>query len=360
MHKRFWALVLALLMVLSLAACGAKDDDDDEEDGDDRDRVSIEDVLQRGRRETVDPETLPEEAKHLLSRFGWYGGFEKTAFDAEHIDPGSSVLDETFPHAVDFDAYPGPAAEEFAVGDPRGQFSMCSVYDAEKTDWILKHIFHYTQHDIDALREAADESELSFYYEDGSYYIFAGGVGGGYEIFPCHVETDGERYCVTYASYFGDGEFGFVGMQYAELSEEEIDGETYWTLHKWSSTVPEAEDTPSESLAQDCAGSWVLDADGMSEVLISDVADGHFTMQCGFYRLVGFTADAVLQSDGKTAVFTDAEGGEFSGWAELGRDAITLHVFCCPDYEDASLFYDYFSDNNPFTYSRGGSAPEAG
>lgn len=358
MHKRFWALVLALLMVLSLAACGAKQDDDDDDD-DKEDRVPIEDILRHdGRRKTVDPDTLSEEALRFLSLFGWYETENKHAFDASHIEMNSNLLDYTFTHAVNFNAYPGPEAEQFVQGDPRGQFSMCNIYDAEKTDWILQNIFHYTQHDITALRDAADESELSYYYEDGSYYIESGGVGGGYEIFPCHVETDGERWYVTYASYFGDGMFSFCGMQYAELSEDTIDGERYWTLHKWSETVPEAEHAPSDRLASDCAGSWILDSDGVSEVTISDVADGHFKLQAGFYRLVGFTADAVLQSDGATAVFTDAEGGEFSGWVELGADQLVVHVFCCPDYIDDSPFYDYFHDNSPFTFSRSGADSE--
>ena len=353
--KRLLSFLLALVMVISLAACGSSHNDD--EDDDDRDS-DTESELFGSDREVLDPAQLDEDAVIFLCWFGWYGERGKTKFNCEDITPDSSVLDFTFTHAVPFDNYPGPEVDDFTQGDPRGRFSSCSIYDAEKTDWILKNIFHYSQRDIDAMRAVADEDELSYYYEDGSYYIEAGGVGGGYDVRPCYVETDGDYYYITYASYFGDGEFRFVGIQYAVMSKERIDGDEYWTLHYWNSSVPEPEYKPDDRILEACAGSWVLDEDGLSELEISNVTYCHFELYAGFFRLIGFTADAVLQSDGRTAVFSDNDGGDFSGWMELGEDKIVLHVFCCPDYTDEGFVDEFFDNGKPFVYSRSSGEPE--
>ena len=341
MQKRVWALLLALIMMLSLAACGAKDDDDDD---DERDSKSLEEILAPERsREIVDPDTFDEDAVRFLCWFGWHS-WDAAEYDSENISIDTGVLNDWFTHAVPFDEYPGPDCQDFVDGDPRGRFDSCSIYDAEKTDWILKNIFHYTQQDIEAAREAAEQDELPYYYEDGSYYISVGGVGGGYEVRPVYVETDGSKYYITYASYSGDGVIEYDGLWYAEMGHEEIDGETYWTLYKWSQSVPEPEKAPNDRLLRACEGDWLLD-DGISQLQITNVTDGTCTVQAGFYRMCAFTANARLQSDGRTLVYEDTERNGFCGRITLDKDALTLRGYACPEDYNGGTMYDFFEDS---------------
>ena len=125
---------------------------------------------------------------------------------------------------------------------------MC--FDGEKTDWILTHIFHYSEEDIDAMQRMANLQALSYYYSDGVYYIQAGGVGGGHEVQFKSVQTDGEKYYVTYDIWFGDGEMQYAGTPYAVLGVEEIDGAYYWTLYEWRPAAPETAPAAPEEDAE--------------------------------------------------------------------------------------------------------------
>ena len=232
MRRRVWAALLALVLLCALSACSRSAD------------------TEYDVRVDVDPATLSDNANILLRYFGWYTG---AGYDAADITAETNVLACDFPHAVDFDSYPGPAAEWRENSDPRGRYGTCMCFDGEKTDWILTHIFHYTDEDIDEMQRMANLQALSYYYSGGVYYIQTGGVGGGHEVQFKTVQTDGEKYYVTYDIWFGDGEMQFVGTQYAVLGIEEIDGAYYWTLYEWSSEVPETAAAPAEEAAQDDA-----------------------------------------------------------------------------------------------------------
>ena len=255
MGKRLWALLLALVMTFSLTACSRGKGGESDAD----------------LRIDIDPETLSQEACAFLCWFGWYNGAK---YDAANITAATNVLACDFPHAVPFNNYPGPAAQEFQPSDPRGRYSSCSIYDGEKTDWILTNIFHYTGSDIDELRRAANQEALPYYYAEGKYYIEVGGVGGGYDVQPRTVQTDGEKYYITYDAWFGDGEMRYIGVQYAVMGAELIDGAYYWTLYEWrpeaqgdassadptpapAETAPAAPDSPAQDANGAATSPWL-------------------------------------------------------------------------------------------------------
>ena len=299
---------------------------------------------------TVDPRELPEGLSAFLSCFGWYGMFGPGTFDASAIGEGNTVLGGPFELLVNFDAYPGEGTEQWVDGDPRGRWGWCYGYDAEKTDWILENIFNYTPEDIAWARAWGEDPARDYYYEDGMYYVFQGGVGGGFDAYPCYVETDGTYYYVTYISYLGDGYVALDGISYAVVKPKEIDGTTWWSLYYWSGEVP-----PSEgAVLGELAGEWVLAEDPNSGLSIDTAPDGTAALGVRFYRMASFTANAVSMPDGKTAIFTDTdpESG-FSGWLTQEGDRITLHVIPMPSWGE-DPWGGYFDGD--FQFHRAGSA----
>lgn len=224
---------------------------------------------------------------------------------------------------VPFDSYPGPKEEYLCETDPLGRWQGCYRYDAKKTDSILKTVYHFSDGTIRALREHGDDENAHYYYLDGCYYLPMQGVGGGTICRPMYAESDGVDLYLYYAAYNGDVMFYPAGVQYAVLSKDKLDGESVWTLKYWSRDLPVIGTPAADESNIAWMGDWVLDEDGLSSMRLSDCANGKFQLYAGFFRLVGFDAEAQFIKGSELAVFSSSDGSEFQGWMELEDDAIT-------------------------------------
>lgn len=366
--KKLLCLLLALLMLLSLAACGSKPDEDDEEPAErhvsrrEKDEKK-EDPLPlpaatekpRAERKPVDPKEIPDGALSLLGRFGWFARSDAQSFTGCAEDAvrlmrcGSDLI-------VGFDAYPGPKAEYRSKPDPRGRWDYCVVFDAEKFDRILRTVYYFSDDAICTIRESGEEEYAGYYYLDGCYYVAQMGVGGGTVCLPFYAESDGADLYLYYAAYNGDVMFYPAGVQYAVLSEEELDGERCWTLTYWSKTLPVIGQAASD---EDCAarmGDWLLEADGLSTMRLSDYKDGTFRFYAGFFRLVGFDAEAQFIKGDGIAMFSACDGSSFQGWMQISDDEIVLHVYTAPE-ADGYLDHAGYFDGKALRFVRGTPAP---
>ncbi len=374
--KRFLCLLLAVLMLCSLAACGDRSRDNEDEERTERHmRHSARDDRPNDEasspaednspftketapaetpaplaRRSVDLSEIPEDLMIFLSRFAWYGSSDIVSFTD---DPACAInlMRSGFELIVNFDGYPGPTEEYLHDGDPLGRWQGCYRYDAEKTDRILKTVYHFSDSTIRALREHGEDANANYYYSDGSYYLPPLGVGGGFICYPCYAESDGTTLYLYYAAYAGDVMFYPAGIQYAEVSKEKLDGMETWTLKYWSRKLPLIGSAPDDAAADAALGDWELEADSLSSMRISDYADGRFHFIVGFYRLVGFEADAQLITHDGIALFSASDFSGFQGWVELADDTVTLHIYDSPDeYGNAS--FDGFFDGKAFRFVR--------
>lgn len=367
--KRILCLMLALLMLLSLAACGSKPVDDEEGETAERhvsrrneERKAEEPTAApvvtespRSERKPVELPEIPDEVLHLLGRFGWYArssaqSFTGSADDAVRLMRCGSEL------IVNFDAYPGPKSVYQSKADPRGRWQFCEIFDAEKFDGILKTVYHFSDAAIRAIRESGEDENAGYYFLDGSYFISEQGVGGGTICRPIYAESDGVDLYLYYAAYNGDVMFYPAGVQYAVLSEGKLDSEPVWTLKTWSRDLPSIGTPASDESCTVWMGDWVLEEDGLSSMRLSDYAEGKFKFYAGFFRLVGFDAEAQYIKGSELAVFSSCDGSEFQGWMELNDDTVTLHVLDAPTLHGQDGFGGYFDDRS-FRFIRGSAVP---
>ncbi|MBR2716527.1 MAG: hypothetical protein IKD79_02170, partial [Oscillospiraceae bacterium] len=307
-------------------------------------------AAERPERWKVDPESLPESLSAFLDYFCWYGMFGADEFSSSQIGEYNSVMGGQFELCVDFDSYPGEAAEQWIQSDPRGRWGSCYAYDGEKTEWILMNVFNYSSKNILDTRARGDDPSRDYYYEDGTYYVYQGGVGGGFICYPCYAETDGEKYYVNYMIYSGDGYISLDGMGFAVVKPFEADGREYWSLSYWAGQIMELGEAPREltEVLKGCEGRWVLEDDEASSLTIG-APDGLMTdIGARFSGMAEFSAFALLM-DESSMVFFDYDSG-FSGWMDLGEDEITMHVIPLPDFWDPSGYGEYF--DGPFVFLR--------
>lgn len=375
--KRFLSLLLAVLMLCSLSACGDRARGNADEDiaerhvrhsstgketgnetaapseatqppADAAERPEESPVLHP--RHRVDLSEIPDDLMIFLSRFGWYGYSDITCFTDDE-DCALNLMCCGFELIVDYDGYPGPEEEYLLNGDPLGRWQGCYRYDAEKTDRILKTVYHFSDGTIRAIREHGEDVNANYYYSDGSYYLPALGVGGGFICCPCYAESDGTNLYLYYAAYAGDVMFYPAGIQYAEVSKENLDGEETWTLNYWSRTPPFIGIAPDDDAAAAALGDWELEDDGLSSLRLSDYSDGRFHFYAGFFRLVGFEGDAQLINRDGIALFSSSDGSGFQGWLELGKDFVTLHAYHSPD-EYGNACFDGLFDGRAYRFVR--------
>ena len=356
--KKLICLLLALLMLLSLCACGSKPSEDEEDEPAERhvsrrseekkaeDPSSAPAVTEKPRseRSPVDPSEIPDAVLRLLNGFGWFARSDAQTFTAS-ADDAIRLMRCGFELIVPFDFYSGPKTVFQSKADPLGRWQNCEICDAEKFDRILKTVYHFSDEAIRAIRESGEEENASYYYLDGCYYVSEMGVGGGSISIPLYAESDGVDLYLYYAGYNGDVMFYPAGLQYAVLSEEAMDGEQVWTLKYWSRTLPVIGSPVSDEIGAAWMGDWILEEDGLSSMRLSDCENGKFNLYAGFYRLVGFEAEAQWIKDSELAVFSASDGSEFQGWMELREDSVTLHVSVAPNEYGQSSFGGYFDDH---------------
>lgn len=370
--KRSLSLLLALLMLLSLAACGSKPREEEEAEPAERhvsrrseqkeskkadEPTATPAVAEapRSERVGVDPSEIPDEVLRLLGRFGWYArsdarSFRSTGEDALRLMRCGADL------IVNFDSYPGPKSVYQSKADPRGRWQYCEVFDADKFEGILKTVYHFSDDAVRAIRENGEDENAGYYFLDGSYYLTEQGVGGGTVCRPLYAESDGVDLYLYYAAYDGDVMFDPAGVQYAVLSEIEMDGDPVWTLKTWSRDLPVIGQPASEEACAARMGDWVLEEDGLSSMRLSDCAEGQFQFYAGFFRLVGFDAEAQFIKGNELAVFSCSDGSEFQGWMEFSDDSVTMHVLPAPKNYGATSF-DGFFDDRSFRFVRGSAVP---
>lgn len=214
--------------------------------------------------EVLDPATLPEqeELHRVLNQFyGWYWDEQNgKEYDSEKATDGTgNILARVCGHGscAAFYLYPGIAPEDhWNEPDPMGWSDLGSyaVYDGPTVHWILSHIFHVSDEDIETLAARAEEQKQVHREGDpqGSftYLIPIGGVGDPFqEAVITGVVRKGDVYEITYDMYFtlpvsdlNDPTQGeYIETCRAEMMYEEIDGTSYWTMLRNTSKIEEEE-----------------------------------------------------------------------------------------------------------------------
>ena len=307
------SLLLVISMALSLiAGCSSGETDSSEE------FATVEESI-----EVIAPEEIPEDLITFLNWFGWYSLSGNNVFDSEHINEESNVMNLAFTHCVNYDAYPGEKALRFQ-NDPSGKFDYCDIYEQSKVDWILQTIFHYSEKDMEWIKSASSDE---YYIKDGYYYVKTGGVGGGFDAKPLYAEKEGNTLKLTFALYQGDVMEYLAGIRYAVVSKE---GD-YWTLRYWSSDVP----SKSLKIDTEIQGNWGVEGDSSKSLVIEKETSSGIPIHVTLEKGAGFSADAIVQSDGKHAVFSDINSN-YSGWMEFTENTVILHV--CTDTLDMQTF----------------------
>lgn len=366
--KRIVCLFLALVMLLALAACGSSEPKAENE----ADRPAAQDTEHEApkdapsaenteapiekepvpERRSVDPDSIPEALTNFLARFGWYGGFGGSESFQSSKEDALRLTRSGFELILFFDGYPGAKSEYLSGEDPLGRWPFCSAYEADKADRILQTVYHLSDDAIQAIRDAGENEDAYVYYHDGKYYVRSLGVGGGYVCYPLYAETDGTDLYLYYAAYAGDVEYSPAGLQYAVVSEEELDGETVWTLKYWSRDLPLIGLPDLFGAVKQLVGDWVLEEDGLSSMRIEETFEGGFCFYVGFFRLVGFDAEAKLIKGHDIALFSSTDGAPFQGRIDMEKDALTLTILDAPNEYGADAFGGYF-DGRSFRFVRG-------
>ena len=203
----------------------------------------------------IDPSDLPEDLTEFLQVFtnSYTSGenYKTRAFDCKDISLSNSALVNCIvrnPTCVNPSLYPGGKVSTTfeSYVDPLGEFQGGTLeYPKDKLIWVLKNIFHIGEKDAyDMLQSALDNyTDLYEYEKDGEMYLYRsiGGVGGpGYVVAYDTVRFDGEKYYIIYDQAFERSSVNIESSEYyVEVSLDEIGGESYWTMYKHTSDIPE-------------------------------------------------------------------------------------------------------------------------
>ena len=280
-------------------------------------------------RAAVDPSSLPDDLLGFLARFAWVGRTDLQAFFGTDINCVLPLMNWGFELISAYDSYPGPACE-WAESDALGRYDGCYVYDADKTEHILQTVYQVDAETVEEIREAGLSGYANFTYFDSKYYVSPLGTDGGFVCFPCYVEDDGVKLYIYYAVYYGDSMFYPAGLCYAEVSRADFDGQSVWSLDYWSRTLPVI-GMPEYRDGAAALGDWVLADDGLSSLRMKQHSEGRYSFYAGFFRLIGFDAEAQLITDDGVAMFSASDGSGFQGWMQISEDELVLHIFACPE-----------------------------
>ena len=196
----------------------------------------------------INPETLPESLEIFLNQFhfGYIDSADGKEYDCEnpdwhlilHIATNGSCVNLSHP----VDTVKTVEADQF---DPLGKYTEKGyiTFREKNVLWIAENIFHTGSDRAEELLEYALREGIFLYeFNDLGETCLCNrffGVGGpGYEINFRFAKTDGERYYVTYDRKIEGGSDYDAETWYAEVSEEELDGEKYWTLYRHSAETP--------------------------------------------------------------------------------------------------------------------------
>ena len=184
--------------------------------------------------EPYDIANLPEGIDDFLGNFGWYSNRGED-YDCEgYIDYDKFYL-SFFNNDIglyNIHYYDNVYISDEAL-DPLNKFEYAYGLDGYRADFVLKNVYNWSD---DMIQAAKDNDDSYYYFYDGNYYAYVGGVGGGYVPEIKSVEFNGTRYHITYDLItYGEGD-EFVGTHYAELEYKVIDGKGYWSIYKDSTT----------------------------------------------------------------------------------------------------------------------------
>ncbi len=168
----------------------------------------------------------------LLSWYEWFGADYNcteaaAAFGSDwHANLLMGIV--CHPSCVDFELYSADYQEVWGTRDPQGRWDSYSRIAASEAEWILKNIFHCSQSDISAMRDALTEFK-HVYYLDGYYYGQLLGVGDGFYTKNMEVSRYGERYLVRFQMYEWPADY-YMYTKYAVVGKSRLGGKSYWTL----------------------------------------------------------------------------------------------------------------------------------
>ena len=169
---------------------------------------------------------------YFLAKFMWLSD----TYDCTAVTSSSewrSILEGVIAHpsCCDEAYYPGELAEESWDGtDPLGKWTSYRKFSEAKAYWILTNIFNVTDADYHALQEQIFANTHTYLYDDGYYYSFLGGVGGGYQATIEDIQQENGDYIVQFS--VDDDYFSMHKELTARLQFKNIDGRYYWSLYQ--------------------------------------------------------------------------------------------------------------------------------
>ena len=313
--KRLCALLCALLMLCSLAACGAENAPPETEDPppetaepDGGDVIIIEPTETEPPADTpeptpppeptpvpvmapIDPLEIPDGLADFLVSFNYgysdrQGGRE---YDCENcVDVRANILAQmvTSASCVDYSLYPGEQPVfHWADGttDPQnmaGEGGNYGEFDPAQVEWIAENILHITEKDYRAVLSRCTVSG-AFYLDkntEGEERFFisvpkANEPNGMVRVLS--ASSDGTRFELVYDYLIKPNYYQNCYLAVAELRE--IDGVRYWTLRSQTAKVPDYAPEPAPELFALLTDLFYLnDADGMNHAVLRISEDGSF------------------------------------------------------------------------------------
>lgn len=173
-------------------------------------------------------------------------------FDFENADEKLAEHIAGHPTCVDFNSYPGEDTIDSwkTNSDPKGKYSESGycAFEKEKVLWIMQNIFHLSSDEaVESVNKAlaSDSNEMYEFEKDGKTYLcnVLMGVGGpGYSFDLTAAKYDGEKYYIAMKRSIGGTSMTKSDNSedlYVEMSYQEIDGKSYWTLYRHLEEAPD-------------------------------------------------------------------------------------------------------------------------
>lgn len=200
----------------------------------------------------VDPAALPEDLGVFLNNFnfGYFTPDGQKEYDCGAPNDRLISLIARNGSCVNVNLYPGSDVEvNWDSGDPLGRYETASYisFGEEYVIWIAENVFHVEPDEIEHMLNASLEADQTLYeYERNGHRRLCNllvGIGGpGFDIVYKTVKTDGEKYYIIYDVYISGMQGQKEGTYYTEVSELTVNGNSYWTMHRHSSTLPNLND----------------------------------------------------------------------------------------------------------------------
>ena len=199
----------------------------------------------------VDPSEMPDSLDSFLQYLDWgyrdrLGGME---FDSGNPNSFDMLIADIARNGscVDLSLYPGGETEEnWDERDPLGKYEepSCITFGEDKVLWVTENVFNISSSEAVSLLQStlAKDKYLYEFDDNGEKRLcnYLGDIGGPwYEISYDTVKTDGERYYVIYKSRLeGAEESEYENIYYAELEERTLDGMSFWSIYRHTSSLP--------------------------------------------------------------------------------------------------------------------------